>query len=54
MGIALARRFTVADADASTFSFSSSSLGAELSLIFHPDANTFIRTCSSAVLDARR
>jgi hypothetical protein len=38
----------------STFSFSPSSLGAGLSLIFLPDADNFILACSKAVLDALR
>lgn len=53
--IALARLFTVGVGGVSTFSFSSSSLGAELSLIFLPEADTFsLACCSSAVLDALR
>lgn len=50
--IALARLFTLVGAGVSIFSFSSSSLGASLSL--RPDADIFALACSNAVLDARR
>jgi hypothetical protein len=54
MSITLARLFTLAGAWLSTFSFSSSSLGAGFWLIFLPDADIFILACSNAVLDAGR
>ena len=54
MGITLARLFTLAGGGRSTFSFSSSSHGAGLSLIFLPDADIFILACSRAVLEALR
>jgi hypothetical protein len=54
MGITLARLFTLAGVGMPTFSFSPSSLGAGLSLIFLADADIFILACSKAVLDARR
>jgi hypothetical protein len=54
MSITLARLFAVAGAGVSTFSFSSNSLGAGLSLIFLLDANIFIRVCSNVALDALR
>ena len=54
MSITLARLFTLAGAWLSTFSFSSSSLGAGFWLIFLPDADIFILACSNAVLDALR
>jgi hypothetical protein len=54
VGITLARLFTFAGVGRSIFSFSPSSLGAGLSLIFLPDADSFILACSKAVLDALR
>jgi hypothetical protein len=52
--ITLARLFTFAGVGWSIFSFSPSSLGAGLSLIFLPDADNFILACSKVVLDALR
>lgn len=52
MGMALALLFILDGAGVSTFSFSGISIGTGISCILRPDADSLIRPCSNAVLDA--